>query len=73
MVSESSIQIQTSGEGEVDDRTFSKQPGKETTDKKLLMYHVIIIRLSENKAILNSIFNFYIILQNSHLKALQEG
>ena len=37
MVSESSIQIQTSGEGEVDDRTFSKQPGKETTDKKLLM------------------------------------
>ena len=35
MVSESSIQVQTSGEGEVDDRTFSKQPGKETTNKKL--------------------------------------
>ena len=46
MVSESSIQIQTSGEGEVDDRTFSKQPGKETTDKKLFMCYVIVIRLS---------------------------
>ena len=41
MVSESSIQIQTSGEGEVDDRTFSKQPGKENKDKKLFMCHVI--------------------------------
>ena len=47
MVSESSIQIQTSGEGEVDDRTFSKQPGKENKDKKLSMYNVI---LSENWA-----------------------
>ena len=44
MVSESSIQIQTSGEGEVDDRTFSKQPGKETTNKKLFICYV----LSEN-------------------------
>ena len=67
MVSESSIQIQTSGEGEVDDRTFSKQPGKETTDKKLFMCYVI------NWAILIRINRFYIILQNSHLKALQEG
>ena len=41
MVSESSIQIQTSGEGEVDDRTFSKQPGKDNEDKKLFMCHVI--------------------------------
>ena len=45
MVSESSIQIQTSGEGEVDDRTFSKQPGKETTDKKLFMCYVIYQRI----------------------------
>ena len=73
MVSESSIQIQTSGEGEVDDRTFSKQPGKETTDKELFTCYVIIIRLSANWAILNGINHFYIILQNSHLKALQEG
>ena len=41
MVSESSIQIQTSGEGEVDDRTFSKQPGKENKNKKLIMCNVI--------------------------------
>ena len=46
MVSESSIQIQTSGEGEVDDRTFSKQPGKDNEDKKLFMCHVIIRKLS---------------------------
>ena len=45
MVSESSIQIQTSGEGEVDDRTFSKQPGKENKDKKLFMCHIIIKEL----------------------------
>ena len=43
MVSESSIQIQTSGEGEVDDRTFSKQPGKENKDQILPMCYVIII------------------------------
>ena len=41
MVSESSIQIQTSGEGEVDDRTFSKQPGMENKDKILSMCYVI--------------------------------
>ena len=41
MVSESSIQIQTSGEGEVDDRTFSKQPGKENKNKKLIMCNFI--------------------------------
>ena len=41
MVSESSIQIQTSGEGEVDDRTFSKQPGKENEEKKIFMSYVI--------------------------------
>ena len=69
MVSESSIQIQTSGEGEVDDRTFSKQPGKDNEDKKLFMCHVML----ENWAIFNRINHFYIILQNSHLKALQEG
>ena len=69
MVSESSIQIQTSGEGEVDDRTFSKQPGKNNEDKKLF----IIMLLLENWAILNRINHVYIILQNSHLKALQEG
>ena len=45
MVSESSIQIQTSGEGEVDDRTFSKQPGKENKDKKLFICHVIYQRI----------------------------
>ena len=39
MVSKSSIQIQTAGEGEVDDRTFSKQPGKDNEDKKLFMYY----------------------------------
>ena len=43
MVSESSIQIQTSGEGEIDDRTFSKQPGKENKDQILPMYYVILI------------------------------
>ena len=41
MVSESSIQIQTTGEGEVDDRTFSKQPGKENKDQILSMCYVI--------------------------------
>ena len=46
MVSESSIQIQTSGEGEVDDRTFSKQPGKENKNKKSIMCNVIIRELS---------------------------
>ena len=71
MVSESSIQIQTSGEGEVDDRTFSKQPGKETADQELFTCYVIV--LSANGAILNRINHFHIILQNSHLKTLQEG
>ena len=70
MVSESSIQIQTSGEGEIDDRTFSKQPGKENKDQILPMCYAI---LWENWAILIRINHFYIILQNSHLKALQEG
>ena len=45
MVSESSIQIQTSGEGEVDDRTFSKQPGKENEEKKIFMSYVIYQRI----------------------------
>ena len=45
MVSESSIQIQTSGEGEVDDRTFSKQPGKENKEKKICMSDVFYQRI----------------------------
>ena len=44
MVSESSIQIQTTGEGEVDDRTFSKQPGKENKENELSLSYVIELR-----------------------------
>ena len=58
MVSESSIQIQTSGEGEVDDRTFSKQPGKENKNKKSIMCNVIYQRI-ELFWIALTIFTFY--------------
>ena len=59
MVSESSIQIQTSGEGEVDDRTFSKQPGKDNEDKKLFMCHVIDYQQIEPFWIALTIFTLY--------------